>query len=105
MRVLALQIARDQARGAEPVVFLTYSGHGGLSEQGEYFLSLTDGPLTRSVLYDEVLEPLKGAEVHLLIDSCHAGGVVGARGAFDHELDATSVPLPQADKDAWLSQL
>ena len=104
VRILSAQIARDQARGAEPVVFLTYSGHGGITEQGEYYLALSDGLLTRSVLYDEVLEPLKNAEVHLLIDSCHAGGVVGARGAFDHELDATSVPLPQADKDALLSR-
>jgi hypothetical protein len=104
VRLLAAQIAQDQARGAEPVVFLTYSGHGGITEQGEYFLSFTDGPLTRNVLYDEVLEPLKRAEVHLLIDSCHAGGVVGARGAFDHELNATSVPLPEADKEALISR-
>jgi hypothetical protein len=100
-----VQLARkDVARGAEPVVFLTFSGHGAMTEQGEYYLALSDAPLTRTVLYDEILEPLKALEVHLIIDSCHAGGVVGVRGAFDHELEAKPVELARADKDALLSR-
>ena len=101
---IAEQVSRDRARGAEPVVFLTFSGHGAVTDQGEYYLSLADAPLTRTVLYDQILEPLKAAEVHLVIDSCHAGGVVGVRGAFDHELEAQPVQLQQADKDALLSR-
>jgi len=101
---IAAQASRDKARGAEPVVVLTFSGHGAVTEQGEYYLSLTDAPLTRTVLYDQILEPLKDMEVHLVIDSCHAGGVVGVRGAFARELDAKPVKLQQADKDALLSR-
>jgi len=101
---IAAQVTRDLAHGSEPVVFITFSGHGAMTDQGEYYLSLLDSPLTRAVLYDEVLEPLKQAEVHLVIDSCHAGGVVGVRGAFDHELEAKPVALGQAEKDALLSR-
>lgn len=101
---IAAQVARDRARGAEPVVFLTFSGHGAKTEEGDYYLSLLDAELTRAVLYDQILEPLKAAEVHLLIDSCHAGGVVGVRGAFDHELEAKPVALAPADKEALLSR-
>ena len=102
--VIAAQVTRDRARGARPVVFLTFSGHGAKTEQGDYYLALGDGELTRAVLYDQVLEPLKQAEVHLIIDSCHAGGVVGVRGAFDHELEAKPIELDAADKDALLSR-
>lgn len=102
--VVAAQVDRDRARGARPVVFLTFSGHGAKTEQGDYYLALADGELTRTVLYDQILEPLKQAEVHLIIDSCHAGGVVGVRGAFDHELEAKPIELDSADKDALLSR-
>ena len=104
VHAVALQVARDNARGASPVVFLTFSGHGAMTEQGEYYLSLADGALTRAVLYDQLLEPLKGAEVHLVIDACHAGGVVGVRGAFDHELEAKAVSLRPEEKDALVSR-
>lgn len=97
-------VARAQARGANATVFITFSGHGAMTEEGEYYLSLADGPLTRTLLYDQVLEPLKSAEVHLIIDACHAGGVVGVRGAFDHELEAKPVDLRREDKDALVSR-
>jgi hypothetical protein len=46
-------MAGDRKRGDEPVVFLTFSGHGAVDEHGRYFLSLLDGGLTRQQLYDE----------------------------------------------------
>jgi hypothetical protein len=42
--------------------------------------------------------------VHLVIDACHAGGVVGVRGAFDRELEAKPVSLRPEDKDALVSR-
>jgi len=101
---IAAQIQKDKARGASPVVFLTFSGHAALNDQGEYYLSLLDGELTRAVLYDEILEPLRDARVHLIVDSCHAAGVVGVRGAFDHELEGSRVQLKSAERDAWLAR-
>jgi len=101
---IAAQIGADRARGASPVVFLTFSGHGSVGDDGEYYLALLGGQLTRSVLYDEILEPLRGAQVHLIVDSCNADGVVGARGAFDRELDARTVQLDDDEKQSVLAR-
>lgn len=101
---IAARIAVDRARGATPVVFLTFSGHGSVANDGEYYLALLGGQLTRSMLYDEILEPLRDAQVHLIVDSCNADGVVGARGAFEHELDARTVPLDADEKQSVLAR-
>jgi hypothetical protein len=85
------EFARDLARGATPVLFLTFSGHGSTTATGELALALEDGGLTRSILYDELLAPRADVQVHLIIDACHAGGVVGVRGAFDREVEAELV--------------
>ncbi len=79
---------QERAHGNEPVLFLTFSGHGAITEQGEPFLALADENLTRSVLYDEILPAFWDLPVHLIIDACEAGALVGARGAFDSTLDA-----------------
>jgi hypothetical protein len=101
---VAKAIAADKKAGNTPVVFITYSGHGAVDDAGEYYLTLADGGLTRAALYDQILAPLAEARVHLFVDSCNAEGVVGSRGAFDREVDATSVPLSEADRQAFLSR-
>ncbi|HEX7480206.1 MAG TPA: caspase family protein [Polyangiales bacterium] len=84
---------QDRAHGREPVLFLTFSGHGAISEQGEPFLALGDENLTRTVLYDEILPAFADMPIHLIFDACEAGALVGARGAFDSTLDALHAPL------------
>lgn len=69
----------DAARGDEPVLYFTFSGHGAYRSDGAAYLALADGELTREVLYREVLS-LPAAYVHLFIDACHAEAVVGSRG-------------------------
>lgn len=90
-------MAADRKRGDEPVLFLTFSGHGAVDEHGDYFLSLLDGELTRQRLYDEVLSPLADTEVHLIVDACNAEGVVGIRGPFDREADGEVVALSEGE--------
>lgn len=90
---LAPRMAADRERGARPVFYLVFSGHGSRTEAGEAFLALRDGALTEEILFDEVLAELPSAYSHLLIDACHAGGVVGARGFFDAQIDGRAAPV------------
>ncbi len=64
------------AEGDELTVYLVFAGHGAIDESGAPFLSLLDGPLTRDVLFDELLAGLPADRVHLIIDACHAAGVL-----------------------------
>lgn len=94
----AQRIQADVARGDEPTVYLSFSGHGAIDADGTAFLALADGRLTRQQLYDEVIAPLQPAFVNLLVDACHAEGVVGARGGPD--VDAPTVALSAAQAQA-----
>lgn len=91
------RVSADLARGDRPVIYLVYSGHGalGLGPDAEAQLVLLDGGLSQRVLYDELLDRLAPAEVHLIVDACHAGAVVGARGDgfFARELDTRAVTV------------
>jgi hypothetical protein len=100
---IARRIETDRARGQQPVFYFAFSGHGSVGADGEAFLALTDAALTQTVLYDRVLARVPASTAHLLIDACHASGVVGVRGGFfDREVDgqtATVTPgaLPLAE--------
>lgn len=96
---IARQVQADIARGDEPTVYFTFSGHGVRNPDGSYFLALLDGALTREQLFDEVLSKLEPAYVHLFIDACHAEGLVGERGT--QEVDVPRVAL--APEDAQLA--
>lgn len=97
MRSLREAMAIDRQRGEEVRFFLTYSGHGARSASGEAFLTLSDGALTEEVLFDEILRGAPATYLHLIVDACNASGVVGARGLFGREIDATSVPVRGED--------
>jgi hypothetical protein len=60
---------------------------------------MLDGPLTRDILYDEVLAELPARYVHLLIDACHAEAIVRPRDG-----QATPTGVPQATLDEYLSR-
>ncbi|MGE0867971.1 MAG: caspase family protein [Kofleriaceae bacterium] len=90
----AVAMAADKQRGDAPVLYIAFSGHGARAVSGEPFLALLDGALTEHVLYDEILAALPATYSHLLIDACHAGGVVGIRGDFfDKQVDGQSRPI------------
>jgi hypothetical protein len=93
---LKQSIESDLARGDEPIVIFFYSGHGILSQDAPPALSLLDAPLTRAVLYDDILAPLPARYIHLIIDACHAEAVVRPRDAR-----AESSTLSDAEREAY----
>ena len=95
---IARSMQADRARGDRPVLYVTFSGHGARDARGEAFLALVDGALTQQTLYDDVLARMPSAVTHLIVDACHAGGVVGVRGGFfDREIETSSAPVTAAD--------
>lgn len=87
------ELDRQRAAGIPTVVYLYFSGHGGVTAKGEPYLALLDGPLTRAELYAEVIDRLAADRVHVIVDACNAGAVVGLRGPFDEAGEAESVRL------------
>jgi len=95
--VAEIQGALDAAvaAGEQPTVLVFYSGHGARGAGGESALTLSDGLLTRAVLYDEVLAPLQVGFLHLFVDACNAEAVVRPR-----DVDAKAVEPTPADIEA-----
>ncbi len=104
IRELAGRMKADLEGGDQPILYLTYSGHGASLPDGTAFLSLADGELTQKILYQEVLEALPATFVHLIVDACHSEAVVGTRGLFAKEADAVSVRLSKADTARFLEE-
>ncbi|CAN5813007.1 hypothetical protein BH11MYX2_BH11MYX2_24660 [soil metagenome] len=96
---LTAKMTADRKRGDRPVLFFAFSGHGARGEDGEPFLVLLDGKLTQVALYDQILGKIPATFTHLIVDACHAGGVVGVRGGdfFAKERETTKAPTTAAD--------
>jgi hypothetical protein len=96
---LSAKMQSDRARGDRPILYFAFSGHGTFDDQGEPFLSLLDAKLTQKALFDDVLARLPATLIHVIVDACHAGGVVGVRGGgfFDKETSARAVETRPAD--------
>jgi hypothetical protein len=90
---LNVSFERDRSTGVEPVVLVTYSGHGVVAEGAPPALVLADGELTQQALYAEVLGALKARYVHLIVDACHAEAIVRPRDAQAEtvKLDASEI--------------
>lgn len=80
--------ARDAGEDVEWLFF--FSGHGDVA-QGEGFLGLEAGRLTRAVLHDDVLAQVPAVRSHVVLDACRAGAVVGSKGPGGLRL-----PMPTA---------
>jgi hypothetical protein len=79
--LLREKIQGERAAGHQVDVFVVYVGHGQVDESGRSYLTLLDGQLDQKHLYEDVVDELGADYVHLIVDACHAGGVVGSRGA------------------------
>jgi hypothetical protein len=89
----------DTRQGNDPVLLLFYSGHGVIRSNGPPALAMLDGPLTRAVLYDEVLAALPARYVHLIVDACHAEAIVRPRDA-----QAEVAPARDADLESYAAR-
>ncbi len=103
INALSNKAAYDRKRGDEPVLYFIFAGHGSVRD-GSPYLSLLDARITQQVLYDEIIGRVSAARTHLIVDACHAGGVVGSRGLFDRELAAETTDV-SVDGVAGLSKL
>lgn len=101
---LRTKMTRDRQRGDRPILYFVFSGHGARDDHGQAFLVLLDGALTQTTLYEDVLARMPTTFTHLIVDACHAGGVVGVRGGgfFAREADATSVSITSAEVEPIL---
>ena len=101
---LAAKMRADRQRGDLPDLYFAFSGHGARDDRGEPFLAMLDGALTQKTLYDGVLGRMPTEYTHLIVDACHAGGVVGVRGGgfFEHELETRRAPVTAAEVDPIL---
>ena len=96
---LAWKMGNDRARGDRPILYFAFSGHGARDANGDAFLALQDAPLTQRALYEDVLGKLPAVFVHVIVDACNAGGVVGVRGGgfFAREKQATATAVTADD--------
>jgi hypothetical protein len=100
VQTLSAEMQSDLDAGDQVVLFFFFSGHGAIGDDGKAFLVLRDRGLSREELYQNVVAQLPTTYTHLFVDACHAGAVVGARGMFSHELDATHAPVSDAEAKA-----
>jgi Caspase domain len=91
-------MAADTRRGDRPVLYLAFSGHGSADANGRAFLAMLDGALTRDRLYNDVIARMPAATVHLIVDACNAGAVVGVRGP--NEIDARQAEVTIGERIA-----
>jgi len=89
----------DREAGNDPVLYFVFSGHGAIAASGQPYLALDDGALTQQILFDELIGSLPAPRAHVIIDACHAAGVVGVRGGnfFDKESDGTTTKVSESD--------
>ena len=70
----------DARAGRQAIFYLVYTGHGGLGPNREGFVTLHDGKLTRTALYESIVGRSKATYNHLIIDACDSYFMVNARG-------------------------
>lgn len=73
-----MQEAKDG--GAVVELVISYSGHGDVGPDGQGFLTLDDGKLTRADLFGKILASSVASHNHVLIDACRSEQFVLSRG-------------------------
>jgi len=73
------QLRAARAAGHATEFLFVYSGHGDV-DHGEGYVVLADGRLTRSELYQQVLEPSPADHNHVVVDACKSYYLAFAKG-------------------------
>ena len=71
---------RMAAAGGDAELLIYYSGHGDVGPDGQGYLTLSGGKLTRNQLFAEILESSPAKHNHVLIDACRSEQFVLTRG-------------------------
>lgn len=77
------RIRADNRDGHETEFYFVYSGHGFVDDHGEGHLALRGGTMSRTELYERIIERSPAKVNHLIIDACDAYYVVNSRGGED----------------------
>jgi len=70
----------DRARGIPTDTLFVYVGHGEVDPAGRAYLTLLRDRLYRETLANEIVDRVEADFVHLIVDACHAAGVLSTRG-------------------------
>ena len=90
LEILFERIRRASTAGRETELLFAYSGHGDTAH-GEGFVTLANGKLQRSDLYDRVLAQSPATRNHVIVDACRSYFLVYRRGPGG---ERTPVPMP-----------
>ena len=91
LQELAERIDDSHRAGNDTVLYVVFSGHGGIGDNGEGFLSLLDGPWTQDDMVEFVIAPELADFTHLVIDACNAFYMVQDRGWQDDAMISDEV--------------
>lgn len=62
----------EKKQGQSPELIFVYTGHGAVDGQGDGYVSLLDGRLTRGDLFGVVITPSPARFNHVVVDACSA---------------------------------
>ncbi len=92
------------APDAEFVFF--YSGHGEVDTDGQSYLTLEDGKLTRQALFATYLKAMPDVHKHIIIDACRSEQFVLAKGAWKPDaVRGSQVAVARALREQQFSAL
>lgn len=73
------KIRQAQSQGRRTRFYFVYSGHGDVAD-GEGYVALEDGQITRTYLHEEILARSPADENHVIIDACRSYFLVFGKG-------------------------
>jgi hypothetical protein len=99
------QTVRDNRKaGIQSEVYLVFTGHGNVDDDGQGYLSLRDGKLHRKELFRDIIQGIKADYTHLIVDACHSYFMVESRGGDDQWRDDSSDETLDEELNAYLSR-
>ncbi len=107
VRRLAKTVRHNRHQGITSEVYLVFTGHGNVDEDGQGYLSLRDGKLTRTELFRDVVRGIHADYTHVIIDACSSYFMVESRGGPDHDAawkDDRSGHTLDTQLDAYLAK-
>jgi hypothetical protein len=85
------EVKRDRDAGKDADFVLVVIGHGAVGKDGEGYVSLLDGKLTRSKLLDLVIAASPARFNHVIVDACSAYHVLYRGDSNTNESDADAI--------------
>jgi hypothetical protein len=101
---LSRTVRDNRKEGIQSEVYLVFTGHGNVDDDGQGYLSLRDGKLHRKELFRDVIQGIKADYTHLIVDACHSYFMVESRGGGDEWKDDSTDETLDTELNAYLSR-